>query len=71
MLRDNLYQQTVKYIITLLLINLKMSILVVLLILNAIIGTLMLRWAWKAIKPIRDKDEARDSQFPPFRRMDL
>lgn len=48
-----------------------MSILVVLLILNAIIGTLMLRWAWKAIKPIRDKDEARDSQFPPFRRMDL
>lgn len=48
-----------------------MSVLVVLAILNVIVGTLIFNWAWKQIKPIREQDEARDSQFPPFRRTDL
>lgn len=48
-----------------------MSIFVVLAILNAMVGIFLFNWGWKQIKPIREQDEARDSQFPPFRRTDL
>lgn len=40
-------------------------------ILNAIIGYLAFEWAWKQLKPLREVDEARDSQFPVFRRTDV
>ena len=43
----------------------------IVLALNSIIGHLVFQWAWKIIKPLREVDEKRDSQFPPFRRYDI
>ena len=43
----------------------------VLLILNFLIGTYGFYFAWSKIKPIRQADEKRDSQFPPYRRTDI
>ena len=42
-----------------------------LLIINAAIGHYIFQWAWKKIKPLREVDEARDSKYPPFRRVDV
>lgn len=42
-----------------------------LLIINAAIGHYIFKWAWKKIKPLREFDEARDSKYPPFRRVDV
>ena len=33
-------------------------------------GLALFEWAWASVKTIRDVDEARDSQYPAFRRLD-
>ena len=43
----------------------------VILLLNSLLGLLLFEYAWKQLKPLRQRDEARDSQFPPFRRTDV
>ena len=43
----------------------------VILILNALLGVYMFEWAWKKVGPVRRIDKQRDSQFPPFRRVDV
>jgi hypothetical protein len=45
--------------------------LTVVLVLNFIIGTYGFYYAWKTIRPIREADEKRDAQFPPYRRTDI
>jgi len=37
---------------------------------NALVGILLFEWCYKATKPIREVDEARDSKYPAFRRYD-
>jgi hypothetical protein len=34
------------------------------------VGFALFEWSWYKIKPIREIDEARDSKYPPFRRLD-
>ena len=38
---------------------------------QAVIGFLSLEWAFHRLSRVRDGDEARDSQFPAFRRRDV
>ena len=38
---------------------------------NALIGAVAFEWAWMKMKPFRDNNEKRDSQFPEFRRTDV
>lgn len=53
------------------LIDMAAYIFLVLYIINFIIGTYGFFWAWKKVKPVRNADEKRDSQYPSFRRLDL
>ena len=34
-------------------------------------GLIIFEWAYKKVKPIRDVNEARDSQYPAYRRLDV
>lgn len=35
------------------------------------LGFALFEWAWKQMKPFREVDESRDSQFPAYRRLDV
>ena len=40
-------------------------------LINALIGLLSFEWAWYSLKPVREVNEERDSQYPAFRRLDV
>ena len=39
--------------------------------LNALLGILLLEFAWRESKPLRNISESRDSRLPGFRRLDV
>ncbi len=41
------------------------------LVVNALLGLVLLEWAWSCTAKLRVVDEARDSQYPSRRRQDL
>ena len=48
-----------------------MVILYILLISYMLLGLYLLESAWKDTKQLREVDEARDSQYPAYRRLDV